>query len=165
MDLPPDSGRVQDTGEPASEVEWAHQDWWRSSDLPAVNGHDNARSSARVQSAFATGGSVNGVRLLSPDNWKRVREEQASGRDLVPGSDVTFGLGYGLSSTGLPLGAAPEAFFWGGFGGSLVIDPQARTTFALAVNKMRMGTLGDDRTGSMLAAGYYVVAATRPIRR
>jgi len=41
-------------------------DAWRQADLPAANGHGNARSVARLQSVVANGGEVGGVRLLSP---------------------------------------------------------------------------------------------------
>src|SRR5947209_8876966 len=41
------------------------EDWWRRAEIPAVNGHGNARSVAAVQSVVAGGGEAQGVRLLS----------------------------------------------------------------------------------------------------
>jgi CubicO group peptidase (beta-lactamase class C family) len=71
---------------------------------------------------------------------------------------MTFGLGYGLSWDGLPFEAAPGSFFWGGWGGSLVvIDPAATMTFAFVMNRMGQGTVGDERSASMLAATYEAV--------
>ena len=40
---------------------------WRRAEVPAANGHGNARSVARVMSALACGGEVDGVRLLSAE--------------------------------------------------------------------------------------------------
>ena len=40
----------------------------------------------------------------------------------------------------------PNTLFWGGYGGSLaIIDLDARTTFAYAMNKMAGTTTGDSR--------------------
>ena len=39
--------------------------WWRRAEIPAANGHGNARSVALVQSVVAGRGEARGVRLLS----------------------------------------------------------------------------------------------------
>jgi CubicO group peptidase (beta-lactamase class C family) len=55
----------------------------------------------------------------------------------------------------LPFEAAHGSCFWGGWGGSLVvIDPAANMTFAFVMNRMGQGTVGDERSASMLAATY-----------
>ncbi|MGO9466444.1 MAG: serine hydrolase, partial [Isosphaeraceae bacterium] len=58
---------------------------WRRADIGAANGHGNARSVARLQSAVACGGEVDGVRLLSPQTIDRIFEVQSDGIDLVIG--------------------------------------------------------------------------------
>jgi CubicO group peptidase (beta-lactamase class C family) len=59
---------------------------------------------------------------------------------------LRFGLGFGLSSEAMPIGPNPRTFFWGGWGGSLVVfDPDARTGFSYVMNKMGATTLGDMR--------------------
>ena len=58
---------------------------WRRADIGAANGHGNARSVARLQSAVACGGEVDGVRLLSPQTIDRIFEVQSNGIDLVIG--------------------------------------------------------------------------------
>jgi CubicO group peptidase (beta-lactamase class C family) len=106
---------------------------WRRADIGAGNGHGNARSLARLQSAVACGGVVDGVRLLSSKTIDRIFEVQFSGIDLVIGMPVKWGLGYGL----LP---ESQVCCWGGIGGSLVIiDMDRRITFAYVMNKMAPG--------------------------
>jgi CubicO group peptidase (beta-lactamase class C family) len=106
---------------------------WRRADIGAGNGHGNARSLARLQSAVACGGEVDGVRLLSPQTIDRIFEVQSNGIDLVIGVPSKWGVGYGL----LPEG---RVCCWGGHGGSLVIiDVDRRITFAYVMNKMAPG--------------------------
>jgi len=119
---------------------------WRAAEIPAANGTGNARALARVTSAMACGGEVDGVRLLSQATLDKTIEEQCYGTDLVLGTPIRFGLGFGLTSKELPLGPNPRTFFWGGWGGSLVvIDLDARLSFSYVMNKMGSGTTGDTR--------------------
>jgi CubicO group peptidase (beta-lactamase class C family) len=69
---------------------------WRRADIGAANGHGNARSVARIQSAVARGGEVDGVRLLSPGTIDRIFEVQSNAVDLVLGMPLRIGVGYGL---------------------------------------------------------------------
>ncbi len=119
---------------------------WRQAEIPAANGHGNARSVAAVQAVMANGGEVGGVRLLSAAGCERVLEEQAYGTDLVLGSPVRFGLGFGLSSAEMPISATGRACYWGGWGGSVVlVDLDAHMSFAYVMNRMEQGIVGDDR--------------------
>jgi CubicO group peptidase (beta-lactamase class C family) len=115
----------------ASEYSWT--EGWRRADIGAANGHGNARSLARLQSAVACGGEVDGVRLISPQTIDRIFEVQSNGIDLVIGIPLKFGVGYSL----LPEG---RVCCWGGTGGSVVvIDVDRRITFAYVMNKMAPG--------------------------
>ncbi len=106
---------------------------WRRADIGAANGHGNARSVARLQSAVACGGEVDGVRLLSPQTIDRIFETQSDGIDLVLGIPFKFGVGYSLFPEG-------RVCAWGGAGGSCVIlDVDRRITFAYVMNKMAPG--------------------------
>jgi CubicO group peptidase (beta-lactamase class C family) len=113
-------------------------DAWRQADLPAANGHGNARSVARLQSVVANGGAVGGVRLLSPRTIARIFEVQADGRDLVIGAPMKMGIGYGLPQhETLPFIPDRRICLWGGAGGSMVIiDVDRRMTLAYIMNKM-----------------------------
>ncbi len=118
--------------------------WWRAAEIPAANGHGNARSVAMVQSVVAGRGQARGVRLLSEAGCDRIFDEQISGTDLILGYDLRFGMGYGLSSALMPLG--PRACYWGGYGGSLIImDQDADLTICYAMNRMGDALMGDLR--------------------
>jgi CubicO group peptidase (beta-lactamase class C family) len=158
IELEPGTIPYRTATNPPISAEWTQHEGWRRSEIPAANGHGNARSVARVQSVLASGGELDRVRLLSSNGCRRVLERQSSGVDLVLGLPMTFGLGYGLACDGLPFQAAHGAFFWGGWGGSLVvIDPAVSMTFAFVMNRMGQGTVGDERSASMLAAVYEAV--------
>ena len=75
-----------------SEDSWTER--WRRADIGAGNGHGNARSVARLQSAVACGGEVDGVRLLSPQTIDRIFEVQSNGNDLVIDIPLKLGVGY-----------------------------------------------------------------------
>ena len=77
---------------------------WRSAEIPAANGHGNARSVVRAQTPMANGGKAFGVELMSQAGTERIFDEQISGQDLVLGVPMRFGMGYGLPETTYPLG-------------------------------------------------------------
>src|SRR4051812_39171067 len=121
-------------------IERSWTERWRRADIGAANGHGNARSVARLQSAVACGGEVAGFRLLSPKTIDRIFEVQSNGIDLVLGIPLQFGIGYGLLPMPQVLPFLPDGrlCLWGGAGGSLVIaDVDRRMTFAYVMNKMR----------------------------
>jgi len=128
---------------------------WRAAEIPAANGHGNAHSVARVAAALACGGELEGVSLLTPATIEKAIEEQCYGTDLVLNVPIRWGLGFGLNSSDTPISPNPRTFFWGGWGGSLVvIDLDARLSFAYIMNKMGAGTMGDNRAAELAIAIY-----------
>lgn len=118
--------------------------WWRAAEIPAANGHGNARSVALVQQIIANNGHANGHRFFSERTGDAIFEVHTSGVDLVLGVEMNFGLGYGLSSATTPMG--PRSCYWGGYGGSVIImDQDQELTIAYAMNQMRIGLIGDTR--------------------
>ena len=139
-------------------------DAWRQAELPAVNGHGNARSVARAQTPIANAGSAFGVELLSPSTVEGVFVEQTNGVDLCLGLPITFGMGYGLNSAAWPLKPTvePDACYWGGWGGSLVIaDAAQRMCSAYVMNRMTSTTLGDRRAAALVYATYECLGLSR----
>ncbi len=136
----------------------AEQSWeipWRRAEIPAAGGHGNARSVALVQSVVSAGGRARGVELLSTEVVERIFDVQSAGRDLVLGFGVTFGVGYGLNSPRAPIAPNEHVCYWGGWGGSLVVnDVDAGMTMAYVMNRMGQGTVGDDRAHRILRACY-----------
>jgi CubicO group peptidase (beta-lactamase class C family) len=155
VDIDPESVAARTLGNPPLRAELSWTEAWRRAEVPAANGHGNARSVAAVQAALACGGTVGGVRLLSPEGCEAVFEVQSDGEDLVLGVPIRFGMGYGLNSEAMPISPNPRACFWGGWGGSLVVaDLDARLVVAYMMNRMGEGTLGDTRGASLVGAAY-----------
>ena len=151
----PSSVVARTLGNPPLRAEDAWTERWRRAEMPALNGHGNARSVAMIQSALACGGAVGGIRILSERGCDLVFAEQAHGVDLVLGVPVRMGMGYGLVSPELPFSPNAHTCFWGGWGGSLVIvDCDARMVVAYVMNRMGEGTLGDARAAGLVAAAY-----------
>ena len=137
----------------------SHTAEWARAEIPAAGGTGNARSVARVHSALACGGTVDGVRILSPEGVERALEVQIDGTDLVLGMQIRFGMGYGLSMAGMPISPNERAFFWGGWGGSLaIVDLDARVSIAYVMNRMESGVTGDLRGGAIAMAAYQSLA-------
>ncbi len=129
-------------------------DGWRMAEIPAANGHGNARSVVRAQTALVNSGKAFGVELLSAAGCRRVLEEQTSGADLVLGFPLRFGMGYGFAED-LLMSPSKHAAFWGGAGGStIVVDFDERLCFSYVMNQMTANIVGDPRGGSLGEAVY-----------
>jgi CubicO group peptidase (beta-lactamase class C family) len=132
---------------------------WRAAEIPAAGGTGNARSVAEVHVLLANGGMAKGKRILSEAGCRKALEPQIEGQDLILGIPVRYGLGFGLPGEMIPL-PNPNTIFWGGYGGSLVIiDMDARTTFAYAMNRMQGTTTGDMRAFTLAMAMWQAIAA------
>jgi len=128
---------------------------WRAAEIPAANGHGNARSVAQVMGMLACGGVANGRRYLGAAALARATSEQAYAQDLVLPMHMRWGLGFMLSSPHLPLSPGDRAFGHGGWGGSLgIADPDRRLSWSYVMNKMSPGTTGDTRALGPVAALY-----------
>jgi CubicO group peptidase (beta-lactamase class C family) len=136
--LDPTSVLFRTISGPTNQIETSWTERWRRADIPAANGHGNARSVARIQSAVACGGTVGGVRLLAPKTVDRIFEVQSDGVDLVLGVRLRIGLGYGLLwPEVLPFVPDSRVCFGTGTGGSLVLaDADRRLTVAYVMNKL-----------------------------
>jgi len=133
VQLDPTSVAFKSMSNPVMTPETTWTEGWRRADIGAGNGHGNARSVARLQSALACGGEVDGVRLLSPQTIDRIFEVQSNGIDLVISIPFKVGVGYSLLTEG-------RVCAWGGAGGScVIIDADRRITFAYVMNKMEPG--------------------------
>jgi CubicO group peptidase (beta-lactamase class C family) len=113
---------------------------WRAAEVPSTNGHGTARAVARLYSALAGDGTLDGVHVLGPETIARATEEQVSGDDLVLQRPTRYGLGFQLTMAERPLGPSLRAFGHFGAGGSLgFADPDARVAFGYAMNQGRGG--------------------------
>jgi CubicO group peptidase (beta-lactamase class C family) len=128
-------------------------DAWREAEIGAANGFGNARSVARIQSVITNGGEVDGVRLLHEKTIDRIFEVQSDGVDLVLFQPLRFGIGYGLPSAQESQLPARRIAYWGGWGGSIILnDVDLGFTFAYVMNRMDGEVLGSARSAAYQAA-------------
>jgi CubicO group peptidase (beta-lactamase class C family) len=116
---------------------WVNTARWREAEVPSTNGHGNARGIARVYAALASGGSIDGVRILSKAALEEATSEQVNGPDIINQRNSRFGIGFQLTQAERPLGPNPGAFGHFGAGGALgFCDPQGRVAFGYVTNDM-----------------------------
>jgi CubicO group peptidase (beta-lactamase class C family) len=116
---------------------WVNTKEWRAAEVPSTNGHANARSIARVYSALANGGTIDGVSVLSKEMLSESTRAHSIGTDLVSQRPIHFGLGFQLTIPERPLGPNPNAFGHFGAGGSLgFCDPDTGLSFGYVTNDM-----------------------------
>jgi CubicO group peptidase (beta-lactamase class C family) len=128
---------------------------WRGAEVPAANGHTNARALARFYGALAGGGELDGVRVLSPRQIERCLTMESDGIDAVVGVPMRFGLGFRLTQPAARYGPNPRTFGHTGAGGSLgFADPDATVGFAYTMNQMGSHILIDPRVVALLDALY-----------
>lgn len=119
---------------------------WLTSIIPSGNGVFNARSLARLYGALSLGGSIDGVRLMSPQTLAEAAEDQGSriGR-VIPFPlrfkvgfmrPVSLGLRVGLGKRRIDIGQPnPHAFGHFGAGGSGAwADPERELGVAIVTN-------------------------------
>jgi CubicO group peptidase (beta-lactamase class C family) len=147
--LDPMSIPVRTLTNPPLVAEYANEGWWRRAEIPAANGHGNSRSVATVQSIIAGKGQARGIRLLSEKGTEVIFSEQANGTDLVLGTALRIGMGYGLSGELMPGG--PKTCYWGGYGGSIIVmDQDLGLTVCYVMNRMEGGLVGDLRGANIV---------------
>ena len=126
---------------------------WRATELPAANGHANARALATIYGSLADGGAP----LLSAQGVENAAAHRITADDLVLGFQVRRALGFILSTPGgrYEWGPNPRTFGHSGAGGSLAFaDPDRQIGFAYVMNQMSAGLGADPRWQPMLNALY-----------
>ena len=127
----------------------------RAAEIPAAGGIGNARSIARIHSALACGGEVDGVRIMSEAGARRGLEVQSDYDDQVLMAHLVHGLGFARELEGWVSSPNENTMFWGGWGGSIsMVDFDARASIAYVMNRMDSELTGDPR-GTRIAAAVY----------
>lgn len=149
-----DSIMVKTFRYPAATALESRTEGWRKAEIPAANGHGNARSVARIHSVLANMGEAHGVKLFSESLAKEVMKPRIEGTDMALQVPMSFGLGFGINTAKL-LSANDNVCFWGGWGGSLaLIDQDAGISVSYVMNKMFPGLVGDTRSFDLVQAVY-----------
>ncbi len=119
--------------------------------IPAANGLFTARSLARLYACLGAGGTLDGVRLLSPAAVARATEIQHHGFDQVIVFRMRWRLGY--HRIGGFRGVRPRAFGHFGWGGSGAwADPERDLALGFVVNTGSGTPVGDLRILRLNAA-------------
>uniref|UniRef100_A0A060T7A1 ARAD1B21934p n=1 Tax=Blastobotrys adeninivorans TaxID=409370 RepID=A0A060T7A1_BLAAD len=134
-------------GTPAS-AEVANTPEFRKLGVGSYGGFANAAGLNRLLSIVTHQGcSVEGRRFLSQGIIDKIFEEQTNGTDLVLGVPLRIGMGFGLATPDFEWLPTGRVCFWGGWGGSVALmDLDRKVTFTYAMNRMGLGTLGNERT-------------------
>ena len=143
----------------------ANTEGWRRAELGAINGHSNAQGLAKVLHVISNyGKTADGRQFLKEETVDLIFQVQAEGTDMVLGVPLRMGIGFGLSSAdgveSVPFMPKGKVAFWGGWGGSIcLLDVENGVTVTYAMNKMGLGTLGNERTGQYVEEVYKVLGA------
>ncbi|MGS1018348.1 serine hydrolase domain-containing protein [Allosphingosinicella humi] len=124
--------------------------------MPSTNGHGNARAVARIYAALACGGSLDGVRLISPETIDRLRTEAWFGRCEMTDRVFRYAHGFFLNEPVMsPMGTNNRSFGHPGAGGSLgFADPENRISFSYSPTLMCAGAGLGDRCAALVEAVY-----------
>jgi CubicO group peptidase (beta-lactamase class C family) len=126
-------------------------------EVPAMNGVFTARSLAHMYSVIAMGGTLDGVRFLSPETIRRAGTVRTRSRDIVIGWPMRWRLGYHMAATSR--GIRPNGFGHFGLGGSGAwADPDLQLSVAMTCNRMAGTPFGDQR---LLRVGAAAVRGAR----
>lgn len=144
------------TPEPMLNPTYMNTREWRGAEVPAANGHGNARALATIYGALARGGEVNGVRILREETVQAAIQEQSYGEDAVLFMPLRFGRGFFLEAP--EYGLTPNCSLFGhpGMGGSFGLgDHDAKLGLGYTMNKMIVDNLMlDPRWDALLKAIY-----------
>ena len=111
---------------------------WRAAQVPSTNLHATARGVARLYTALAADGAVDGIAVLGRDLLAEATSAQSEGWCPVLERDATFGLGFQPTRPDRPFGPNLGSFGHFGTGGAVgFADPQACVGFGYVMNAVR----------------------------
>jgi CubicO group peptidase (beta-lactamase class C family) len=128
---------------------------WRRVEIPSANGHATATALARLMGALASGGSLDGVSVLSPATIELARAQRILGRDMVLPFEISWGAGFMRNAPNFFYGPSPDAFGHSGWGGSCAFaDPARGVAGAYVMNRQGSDLIGDPRAVRLIQAAY-----------
>lgn len=123
-------------------IEHTNSRSFRAAEIPAANGHANARALARVYAALGRG------ELLASSLVDEAGATHVDGHDIVMELPTRFGLGFEITlpDGDFSFGPGARTFGHNGSGGSLgVLDPDAGVALGYVMNRMEWRDRRDDR--------------------
>lgn len=128
---------------------------WRSAELPAANGHGTAQALARLMAVFATGGLLDGERLVAEETVAAALRLRASGPDRVLPFDLAYAAGVMINRDSGHYGPEPATVGHYGFGGSCAFaDPERAISGSYVMNRQMDVLVGDARATALITAAY-----------
>lgn len=128
---------------------------WREAEIPSVNGHATAPALARLMAALAAGGTLDGVRVLSPEGVAALARSRIAGDDLVLKNFTSWGAGVMRNEGRWAYGPGGATFGHSGWGGSCAFaDPERGVAAAYVMNRQSSDLVGDPRAKRLIAALY-----------
>jgi CubicO group peptidase (beta-lactamase class C family) len=147
-DAPP-SARRSDTPPPTVTPATFNRDDVRRAAIPSSGGITNARALARHYAALAQGGTLGGVRLLSPERVRAAVELQTDQVDELYKVAIKRSMGYRLGDDTGP-GAGPAAFGHLGNGMFAYADPDRQVAVAFLRNSSASTPRGTPSPGEQV---------------
>jgi CubicO group peptidase (beta-lactamase class C family) len=115
-----------------------NSDAWRAAQVPSTNLHATAAGVARLYTALAAGGAIDGISVLDAELLAEATSAQSEGWCPVLERDATFGLGFQPTRPDRPFGPDPGSFGHFGTGGAVgFADPTAGVGFGYLMNAVR----------------------------
>ncbi|BBF69797.1 serine hydrolase [Sphingomonas bisphenolicum] len=129
---------------------------WRVAEVASGSGHGNARALARLWSAVANGGTLDGVRLMSEKAVRLLGTMQHEEVEQRANKVYRQGLGLLLNSPPtMGFGPNPDSFGHGGVGGSLgFVDPARRLSYGYTPNRMHNTLAAGPRADRLVEATF-----------
>jgi CubicO group peptidase (beta-lactamase class C family) len=110
---------------------------WQTSEIPAGNGHGNARAIAKIASIIACEGVLDNKRFLSRETVEKIIEEQIYDKDVLIQVPIRRALGVSLKGKN-SLYPTDRVCFGGGAGGSsMIMDLENKMGIGFVMNQMR----------------------------
>lgn len=129
---------------------------WRTSEMPAANGHSDAKSLARFYAMLAAEGQFEGKSYFESSPLSLMAEETVNGEDQVLPVATRFSHGFMLPQDRREARMGkPGSFGHPGAGGSFgFADPANKLAFGYVMNRMGPAILLDKRVQDLLEALY-----------
>jgi CubicO group peptidase (beta-lactamase class C family) len=157
----PNFGKMNEARRAAFMTRWAapggarSPDEWRRHEFPSANVHATAEALARLMSALATDGTLDGERILKPETIAAASAERIVGEDMVLPYVISWGAGFMRNPPNMFYGPSPTAFGHSGWGGSCVFaDPENAVSASYVMNRQSSELIGDHRAVALIRASY-----------
>jgi CubicO group peptidase (beta-lactamase class C family) len=123
---------------------------WRNAEIPALNGHADARGVARLFAVVANRGSLEGTSLLSAATLRSLGALGGHGADLLLGYDPEWVMGLSRNPKRY-YGPNPATLGHSGWGGSFgCADPKSGLAVGYVCNRMGSGMVSDPRGATLI---------------